>query len=82
MEKIFVLIEEFSNDGAIECDVLGVSQSKEKLDEILNKQIEVYERYGCFDDEDFEKAEKDDFSYFVKNDDYYGKLDIIEKKIL
>ncbi len=82
MEKVFVLLEEFSNDGDIECEVLGVSQSKETLKEKLEEQIEVYRGYGCFNDEEFENAEKDDTSYFVTNGDYYGKLDIVEMELL
>ena len=77
-EKIFVLIEEFSNDGAIECQVLGASVDSSNLQQKMNDQIEEYKNYGCFEDCDFESAEQDHNSYYVSNDDYYGKLDIVE----
>lgn len=82
MEKIFVLIEEYSNDGSVECQVLGVSKDITKLNEKMDDMIEEYKTYGCFDDEDFEDAERNATSYFITNDDYYGKLDIVEREIL
>lgn len=82
MKTIYVLMEEFCNDGEYDFQVLGVSSSVEKLNEKMNDMIEEYKGYGCFEDEDFERAERDHNSYFISNDDYYGKLDIIEKEIL
>lgn len=80
-KKIYVVLEEYNNDGEIESSVLGVFETMEKAYNKLESQIEVYKSYGVFDADDFDSAEKDENSYYISCpcDDYYGKIDILEE---
>lgn len=80
-KKVYVVLEEYNNDGEIESCVLGVFDTMEKAYNKLEEQIEVYKSYGVFDTEDFDSAEKDENSYYISCscDDYYGSIDIIEQ---
>jgi hypothetical protein len=80
-KKVYVVLEEYYNDGDTESSVLGVFDTMEKAYNKLEEQIEVYKSYGVFDTEDFDSAEKDENSYYISCscDDYYGSIDIIEQ---
>lgn len=80
-KKVYVVLEEYNNDGEIESSVLGVFETMEKAYNKLEEQIEVYKSYDVFDTEDFDDAEKDENSFYIFKscDDYYGKIDIIEQ---
>lgn len=80
-KKVYLVLEEFNDDGEIESGVLGVFDTKEKAYNKLEEQIEVYKSYDLFDTEDFDEAEKDEnsFSIYKDCDDYYGKIWIVEQ---
>lgn len=80
-KKVYVVLEEFNNDGEIESGVLGVFDTIEKAHVKLESQIEIYKSYGFFDVDDFDSAEKDENSFYIfcSCDDYYGKIDVIEQ---
>lgn len=78
-KKVYVVLEEYNNDGEIESGVLGVFDTMEKAYNKLEEQIEVYKSYGVFDTEDFDDAEKDENSFYISCscDDYYGSIEIL-----
>lgn len=51
----------------------------------MHDKFEEYKTYGVFEEDDFKNAEvstEDDSMYvYAECDDYYGKLDIIEKEV-
>ena len=80
-KKVYIVLEEYCNDGDIKSSVLGVFDTMEKAYNKLEEQIEVYKSYGVFDTEDFDDAEKDENSYYISCscDDYYGSIDIVKQ---
>ena len=80
---VYVLLEEYNNDGEIECNIIGTFESLEKAQEKMKDQLKVYESYNVFEKSDFEVMEQDETSIylFAESDDYYGKLDILKQKI-
>ena len=83
--KVFVVLEEYNNDGELEVNVVSVNSTFEKAQKSMHDKFEKYKSYGVFEEEDFENAEiseEDDSMYvYAECDDYYGKLDIIEKEV-
>lgn len=83
--KVFVVLEEYNNDGEIKVDVISVNSTFEKAQKSMHDKFEQYKSYGVFEEDDFKNAEvstEDDSMYvYAECDDYYGKLDIIEKEI-
>lgn len=83
--KVFVVIEEYNNDGEIEVAVVSVNSTFEKAQKSMRDKFEDYKTYGVFEDTDFKNAEisteEDSMYVYAECDDYYGKLDIIEKEV-
>ena len=80
-KKVYLVLEEFNNDGEIESGTLGVFSTMKKAYNKLEEQIEVYKSYELFDTEDFDAAEKDEksFSIYKDGDDCYGSIWIEEQ---
>ena len=80
---IYIVLEEYNDDGCIESNVLGVYDSEEKAQKRMKEQLNTYKSYGVFEDSDFEVMSLDDNSLYLyaESDDYYGKVDIIKQKI-
>ena len=83
--KVFVVLEEYNNDGELEINVVSVNSTFEKAQKSMHDKFENYKSYGVFEEDDFKNAEvstEDDSMYvYAECDDYYGKLDIIEKEV-
>ena len=80
---VYALLEEYNNDGEIECNIIGTFETLEKAQERMKDQLKIYETYGVFEESDFELMTQDETSLYIyaESDDYYGKLDIIKQKI-
>ena len=80
---IYIVLEEYNDDGCIESKVLGVYDSEEKAQKRMKEQLDTYKSYGVFEESDFEVMSLDDNSLYLyaESDDYYGKVDIIKQKI-
>ena len=82
-EKIFILIEEYLNDGELEISVVLASKDINKAKKGMKEKIEEYKTYNVYDESDFKTVEINETSYYITKDadKYYGKLEIIEKEI-
>lgn len=80
---VYALLEEYNNDGEIECNIIGTFETLEKAQERMKDHLKIYETYGVFEESDFELMTQDETSLYIyaESDDYYGKLDIIKQKI-
>jgi hypothetical protein len=80
---VYVVIEEYNNDGEIEVHSLGVFSTMEKAQSRMDDRLEQYKSYGVFEESDFELMERDYDSIYIyaESDDYYGKIDIIKEEV-
>lgn len=86
MEKncVYVVVEEFNNDGELEIKVLGVFTDIKKANARMLEQLEEYKEYECFNSSAFDAMEIDETSLFIwkENDDYYGKISITKEDVM
>jgi ribosome-associated translation inhibitor RaiA len=80
---IYIVLEEYNNDGDIQCNVLGVYTDIDKAQKKMEEQLENYKSFGVFEKSDFDiMIHNDDNLYvYAECDDYYGKIDIIKQEI-
>ena len=80
---VYIVLEEYNNDGEIKVDVLGAYTDMDKAQKRMDEQLEEYKSYGVFEKSDFELMSRDVDSLYLyaECDDYYGKIDIIKKEI-
>lgn len=84
-DYIYILLEQFNNQGEISSSVIASSFSKETIQKEMRKKFEEYKTYGYFDYEyDDLFIEEDEDSIFIQreNNSYYGDLVIIKQKII
>lgn len=83
---IYILLEEFNNDGEIETSVIASSFNEDTIKQAMKARFEEYKTYGCFDfeEEDTLTIETHDNYMFVRkeDDDFYGDLQIIKQKLI
>lgn len=83
---IYILLEEFNNDGIIESNVIACSFNEDTIKQAMKDKFEEYKTYGCFDfeEEDTLTIEMDNTRMFVRkeNDDFFGDLQIIKQKLI
>lgn len=80
---VYIVLEEYNNDGEIKVDVLGAYTDMDKAQKRMDAQVEIYKSYGVFEESDFELMSRDADSLYLyaECDDYYGKIDIIKQEI-
>ena len=80
---VYIVLEEYNNDGDIQCNVLGAYTDMDKAQKRMDEQLENYKSFGVFEESDFELMSRDADNLYVyaECDDYYGKIDIIKQEI-
>lgn len=83
---IYILLEEFNNDGEIETSVIASSFNEDTIKQAMKDRFEEYKDYGCFDfeEEDTLSIEVHNNYMFVRkeDDDFYGDLQIIKQRVI
>lgn len=80
---VYIVLEEYNNDGDIESGILGAYTDMDKAQKKMDAQLEKYKSYGVFEESDFDLMSRDENSLYIyaECDDYYGKIDIIKQEI-